>query len=159
MQRIDFFRQKMSFVKKISVWFRSIEIFFLSWIRFWRKIGDNSFWWKAELAKDWVPLTFLNLGSVLKELKRSWSFDDAWSRECLRLRESRLGWVWVRFFLHKNWSLVMLLEISLRFKTTYSRLDKLAPDEAALPPISYRAPYLEAMAVVLVVVQHSCCKF
>ena len=32
--------------------------FFLSWIRFWRKIGDNSFWWKAELAKDWIPLTF-----------------------------------------------------------------------------------------------------
>ena len=28
MQRIDFFRQKMSFVKKISVWFRSMEIFF-----------------------------------------------------------------------------------------------------------------------------------
>ena len=61
-----FFRQKMSFVKKISVWFRSIENFFHSWIRFWRKIGDNSFWWKAELAKDWIPLTFLNLGSVLK---------------------------------------------------------------------------------------------
>ena len=44
------------------------------------------------------------------------------------------------FFLHKNRPFDLENNIFLLYKMNYSRLDKLSPDDATLPPVSCRTP-------------------
>ena len=53
-------------------------------------------------------------------------------RELTESKVASLGRVWVRFSLHKSWSVGLYKNICLYFKTTYSRLDKLSRDDATL---------------------------